>query len=126
MARPVHDLLASAAVVMLALMAAAPAAGQLGGPAAVSCTASLVTSFAPCLNFVTNNSASPTADCCRALGAVVNSSASCACLILTGSVPLGVPVNRSLAVTMPKACNTSALPLQCQGNQSIHRPTVLI
>jgi hypothetical protein len=122
MARLVHNLLASAAVVMLALMAAAPAAGQLGGPAVSSCTASLVTSFAPCLNFVTNNSASPTADCCRALGAVVNSSASCACLILTGSVPLGVPVpvNRSLAVTMPKACNTSALPLQCQGNQSIH------
>ncbi|GJN24674.1 hypothetical protein PR202_gb12428 [Eleusine coracana subsp. coracana] len=107
----VHKLLALA-VVVTALMAA-PAAGQPGGTA-VSCTASLVTSFAPCLNFITNNSASPTADCCRSLGALVNVSANCACLILTGSVPLGVPVNRSLAVTMPRACNTSAVPLQCQ------------
>ncbi|KAK3126502.1 hypothetical protein QOZ80_7AG0557620 [Eleusine coracana subsp. coracana] len=107
----VHKLLAFA-VVVTALIAA-PAAGQPGGTA-VSCTASLVTSFAPCVNFITNNSASPTADCCRSLGALVNASANCACLILTGSVPLGVPVNRSLAVTMPRACNTSAVPLQCQ------------
>lgn len=111
MALLVHKLLALAVALMI--MGAAPAAGQPVGTA-VSCTASLVTSFAPCLNFITNNSASPTADCCRSLGALVNASAGCACLILTGSVPLGVPVNRSLAVNMPRACNTSAVPLQCQ------------
>lgn len=120
----VHKLLPLAMVVMA--LTAAPATAQPGlpgglpgaGGAAVSCTAALVTSFAPCLNFITNNTASPTADCCRSLAGVVNASASCACLILTGSVPLGVPVNRSLAVTMPKACNTSALPLLCQGDPS--------
>ncbi|TVU41755.1 hypothetical protein EJB05_15301, partial [Eragrostis curvula] len=94
---------------------AAPAAGQPG--TALSCTTSLVTSFTPCLNFITNSSASPTADC-----SLVNASAGCACLILTGSVPLGVPVNRSLAVTLPKACNSTALALQCQDATTARTP----
>lgn len=91
--------------------------GVVGG--AVSCTTSLVTSFTPCLNFITNGSASPTEDCCRSLGALTKASAGCACLILTGSVPLGVPVNRTLAVSLPKACNSSSLELQCRGDRSI-------
>ncbi|TVU41752.1 hypothetical protein EJB05_15298, partial [Eragrostis curvula] len=117
MARLVYKLLALAAVVMAL---AAPAAGQPG--MALSCTASLVTSFTPCLNFITNSSASPTVDCCRSLSSLVNASAGCACLILTGSVPLGVPVNRSLAVTLPKTCNSTALPLQCQDATTARTP----
>jgi hypothetical protein len=45
----------------------------------------------------------------------VNVSTSCACLILTGNVPLGLPINRTLAVTLPKACNSMSVPLQCKG-----------
>ena len=45
----------------------------------------------------------------------MNASTGCACLLLTGSVPLGgVPVNRTLAVTLPRACNSMAVPLQCK------------
>ena len=95
---------------------AAPASGQAG---AASCTASLITSFTPCLNFLTNSTSGggspPTQDCCRSLAALVNASTGCACLILTGNVPLGVPVNRTLAVALPKACHSAAVPLQCRG-----------
>ena len=111
----------AAAVAMLLLASPAPVSGQpgIGVAGAVSCTASLVTSFTPCLNFITNGSASPTDDCCRSLGALTKASAGCACLILTGSVPLGVPVNRTLAVTLPRACNSTSLQLQCRGDRSI-------
>jgi hypothetical protein len=106
-------LLAAAAVVA---SLAAPASGQGG---AASCTASLITSFTPCLNFLTNSTngggSAPTQDCCRSLAALVNASTGCACLILTGNVPLGAPVNRTLAVMLPKACDSAAVPLQCRG-----------
>ncbi|CAM0905484.1 unnamed protein product [Alopecurus aequalis] len=107
--------LAAAALVLLALFPPAPVAGQA---VATSCTASLITSFTPCLGYITNSTngggSLPTADCCRSLGAVVNTSTSCACLILTGNVPLGLPINRTLAVTLPKACNSMSVPLQCK------------
>uniref|UniRef100_A0A453PT93 Bifunctional inhibitor/plant lipid transfer protein/seed storage helical domain-containing protein n=1 Tax=Aegilops tauschii subsp. strangulata TaxID=200361 RepID=A0A453PT93_AEGTS len=108
--------LAVSAAVLLALALPAPASGQAAA-ATPSCTASLVSSFTPCLSYITNgNSSSPTAGCCRSLSALVNASTGCACLLLTGSVPLGgVPVNRTLAVTLPRACNSMAVPLQCKG-----------
>ncbi|CAD6220988.1 unnamed protein product [Miscanthus lutarioriparius] len=114
----------AAAVAMLLLASPAPVSGQPGivVAGAVSCTASLVTSFTPCLNFITNGSASPTDDCCRSLGALTKASAGCACLILTGSVPLGVPVNRTLAVTLPRACNSTSLQLQCRDASSAQSP----
>ncbi|XP_037448569.1 non-specific lipid transfer protein GPI-anchored 2-like [Triticum dicoccoides] len=108
--------LAVSAAALLALALPAPASGQ-----AASCTASLVSSFTPCLGYIANStsgagsSSSPTVACCRSLSALVNASTGCACLLLTGSVPLGgVPVNRTLAVTLPRACNSMAVPLQCK------------
>ncbi|CAN6181419.1 unnamed protein product [Urochloa humidicola] len=108
--------LLAAATVVAAL--SAPACGQGQGGAA-SCTASLITSFTPCLNFLMTNSTNgggvaPTQDCCRSLGQLMSASTGCACLILTGTVPLGVPVNRTLAIALPKACNSAAVPLQCR------------
>ncbi|RLN34013.1 protein YLS3-like [Panicum miliaceum] len=110
--RALRLLAVAMAVVALASPAPVVSGQQVAGP--LSCTASLVSSFAPCLNFIINNTASPTADCCRSLGALMKASTGCACLILTGSVPLGVPVNRTMAVTLPRACNNASVPLQCQ------------
>ncbi|CAL5078596.1 unnamed protein product [Urochloa decumbens] len=104
---------AVAATVLMLASSPAPVSGQVVGAGPLACTASLITSFAPCLNFIINNTASPTADCCRSLGALMTTSTGCACQILTGSVP-GVPVNRSMAVTLPKACNNASVPLKCQ------------
>ncbi|GJN24676.1 hypothetical protein PR202_gb12430 [Eleusine coracana subsp. coracana] len=51
----------------------------------------------------------------RLLAALMNASTGCACLVLTGNVPLaGVPIDRTLAVTLPKACNSMAVPVQCR------------
>jgi hypothetical protein len=109
--------LLAVAMVAAALSWPAPASGQVVIPAGpLSCTTSLISSFTPCLNFIINSTASPTADCCRSLGALMKASSGCACLILTGSVPLGVPVNRTMAVTLPRACNNASVPLQCLGN----------
>uniref|UniRef100_A0A0E0LHQ3 Bifunctional inhibitor/plant lipid transfer protein/seed storage helical domain-containing protein n=1 Tax=Oryza punctata TaxID=4537 RepID=A0A0E0LHQ3_ORYPU len=107
---------AAAAVVAVVAMVAAPASGQA---VAASCTASLITSFTPCFNFITSSSngtgaGTPTAECCQSVAAMINTSASCACLVLTGNVPLGIPINRTLAVTLPKACNSMSVPLQCK------------
>uniref|UniRef100_A0A0D9WW33 Bifunctional inhibitor/plant lipid transfer protein/seed storage helical domain-containing protein n=1 Tax=Leersia perrieri TaxID=77586 RepID=A0A0D9WW33_9ORYZ len=101
-------ILAVVMAVAVVAMSAAPARGQA---VAASCTASLITSFTPCFNYITNSSnggggGSPTADCCQSVAAMINTSTSCACLVLTGNVPLGIPINRTLAITLPKACNS--------------------
>ncbi|KAL5702241.1 hypothetical protein ACHQM5_027481 [Ranunculus cassubicifolius] len=97
---------------LLALLMVPPTYGQV----ITSCTSSMVSSFTPCLSFITNgNGTSPTADCCNSLKSLTNASSDCACNMLTGNVPFQIPINRTLAVSLPKACNSSAVPLQCQG-----------
>ena len=105
---------AAVAAVLLLLLAAAPASGQI----ATSCTASLITTFTPCLNFVTgstNGGGSPTQQCCGSLAEMVRTGADCACLILTGNVPFSLPINRTLAISLPKLCSSTSVPLQCRG-----------
>ncbi|KAG2534640.1 non-specific lipid transfer protein GPI-anchored 20-like [Panicum virgatum] len=104
---------AAAAVAALLLLAAAPASGQV----ATSCTASLITTFTPCLNFVTgstNGGGSPTQECCGSLAEMVRTGADCACLILTGNVPFSLPINRTLAISLPRLCSSMSVPLQCR------------
>ncbi|KAF8713461.1 hypothetical protein HU200_028236 [Digitaria exilis] len=108
----VLKLLAMAMAAAIMALVVVPPGSPLAGP--LTCTTSLISSFAPCLNFVINSTASPTADCCRSLGALMKASSGCACLILTGSVPLGVPVNRTMAINLPRACNNASVPLQCR------------
>ncbi|KAI3827779.1 hypothetical protein L1987_01862 [Smallanthus sonchifolius] len=38
------------------------------------------------------------------------------CLIVTGSVPFQIPVNRTLAISLPRACRMPGVPLQCKGH----------
>ncbi|KAL7172413.1 hypothetical protein ACSBR2_031996 [Camellia fascicularis] len=89
--------------------------GQLSTP----CTTSMVSNFTPCLNFITGSSSSgvsPTAGCCDAVKSLMSGSMDCACLIVTGNVPFSLPINRTLAISLPQACKSSGgLPLQCKG-----------
>uniref|UniRef100_A0A803Q1B4 Bifunctional inhibitor/plant lipid transfer protein/seed storage helical domain-containing protein n=1 Tax=Cannabis sativa TaxID=3483 RepID=A0A803Q1B4_CANSA len=90
-----------------------PVFGQVSTP----CNASMISSFTPCMNFVTNSSSagtSPTSDCCNALKTLTSSGMDCLCLIVTGSVPFQVPINRSLAISLPRACNMAGVPVQCK------------
>jgi hypothetical protein len=110
---------AAVAVAVLLLSTAAAVSGQT---VATSCTASLISTFTPCLNFVTgstNGGGSPTQQCCRAVAGVVRTAQDCACLILTGNVPFGLPINRTLAISLTRICKSLSVPLQCRGQSGV-------
>ncbi|ESW15268.1 hypothetical protein PHAVU_007G058600 [Phaseolus vulgaris] len=108
----------TAAVLAMALLMVAPSYAQITTP----CNASIVgTFFTPCMNFLTNSSAngtSPTTECCTALKSLTSGGMDCLCLIVTGSVPFRIPVNRTLAISLPRACNMPGVPLQCKASGS--------
>ncbi|PIN06051.1 hypothetical protein CDL12_21405 [Handroanthus impetiginosus] len=83
------------------------------------CTSSMISTFTPCLNYVTRSSStgsSPTEDCCNSLKSLTSQSMDCACLIVTGNVPLSIPfVNRNLAISLPRICKSS-VPVQCKAS----------
>ncbi|KAL6532349.1 hypothetical protein OROGR_014319 [Orobanche gracilis] len=93
-----------------------PIYGQITTP----CTDSMITSFSPCMDFITNstntslNGTTPTADCCGSLKSLMTNGKDCLCLMVSGSVPFRIPINRTLAISMPRSCNTSGVPLQCK------------
>ncbi|XP_012832345.1 PREDICTED: non-specific lipid-transfer protein-like protein At2g13820, partial [Erythranthe guttata] len=92
----------------------APVWGQI----TTSCTPAMIMAFAPCLNFVTNNSSNgvgPTAFCCNSLKSLMINGKDCVCLIAIGSIPFQIPVNRTLALSLPRACNVPGVPLRCKG-----------
>ncbi|KAK6130219.1 hypothetical protein DH2020_036029 [Rehmannia glutinosa] len=91
-----------------------PVSGQI---ITTPCTPTMITAFTPCMNFVTNsspNGTTPTADCCNSLSSLMTNGKECLCLIATGSVPFRIPINRTLAVSLPRACNMPGVPLQCK------------
>lgn len=82
------------------------------------CTTSMISSFTPCVNYLTNSSgsgSSPTADCCNALRSLMSNGTDCLCQIVTGGVPFRLPINRTMAISLPRACNQPGVPVQCQG-----------
>ncbi|KAH0457699.1 hypothetical protein IEQ34_013014 [Dendrobium chrysotoxum] len=87
-----------------------------GQQVSTQCTGLLLRSFTPCLNFLTgstNGGGSPSSECCKSLGSLISSSTQCACLVVTGSVPLSVPFNKTLAISLPRLCKSTSVPLQC-------------
>ncbi|URE03861.1 AAI [Musa troglodytarum] len=103
------------------LLAAVVAVRVVSGQITTACTAALISSFTPCLNYITgstNGGGSPTEDCCKALGGVVSSSKDCACLILTGNVPFSLPINRTLSISLPRMCDSTSVPLECTGTST--------
>ncbi|KAL3648988.1 hypothetical protein CASFOL_005391 [Castilleja foliolosa] len=91
-----------------------PITGQITAP----CTPSMITTFSPCMSFVANNStfngSTPPADCCNSLNSLMTNGKECLCLIATGSVPFKIPINRTLAISLPRSCNMPGVPLQCK------------
>ncbi|XVF66652.1 hypothetical protein PTKIN_Ptkin10aG0054100 [Pterospermum kingtungense] len=98
-----------------------PVYGQINTP----CNPSMLSSFTPCMNFLTNSTAngtSPTADCCNSLKTLTSQGMDCVCLIVTGSVPFRLPINRTLAISLPRACNMPGVPLQCKAHTGVPVP----
>ncbi|XP_039037656.1 non-specific lipid transfer protein GPI-anchored 19-like [Hibiscus syriacus] len=99
---------------MMMMMFWLPVYGQINNP----CTPTMLSTFTPCMNFLTNNSSanvsSPSADCCNSLKNLTSGGMDCVCLIVTGSIPFRIPINRTLAISLPRACNMPGVPLQCK------------
>ncbi|CAI9118422.1 OLC1v1019992C1 [Oldenlandia corymbosa var. corymbosa] len=110
------SMISALSIFAMMLLASFPVYAQITTP----CTTSMLTSFTPCMNFITSssnngsNSISPSADCCNVLQTVMGNGSNCLCLIATGSVPFNIPINRSLALSLPSACNMPNVPLQCK------------
>ncbi|KAF4376482.1 hypothetical protein G4B88_017218 [Cannabis sativa] len=106
--------------------------GQISTP----CTFTMITSFTPCLNFITGSSSNgqsqaPTTGCCSSLRTLLSSGMDCACLLVTASVPFQLPINRTLALSLPSACNMNGVPIQCKSSgtplpASADSPTSLV
>ncbi|XP_012069671.1 non-specific lipid-transfer protein-like protein At2g13820 [Jatropha curcas] len=114
--RPVSRMLAILAIALIVLINF-PADGQISTP----CTPSMLSTFSPCMNFLTNSSSngtSPSQQCCSSLKNLTSNGVDCFCLIATGSVPFQIPINRSLAISLPRACNMPGVPLQCKATGS--------
>ncbi|XP_073135166.1 non-specific lipid transfer protein GPI-anchored 20 isoform X2 [Henckelia pumila] len=108
-----HFLITFLAIATIALLSTS--SGQI--TPSTPCTSSMITSFMPCVNFVTNgtvNSTTPPPACCTSLGSLMNNGKDCLCQIATGNVPFQVPVNQTLAISLPRACNMPGVPLQCK------------
>ncbi|CAK9154404.1 unnamed protein product [Ilex paraguariensis] len=87
------------------------------GQISTSCTPSMLITFAPCMNFITNstsNATSPSSNCCNSLRSLAGNGTQCLCLIVTGNAPFQMPINQTLAISLPRACNMPSVPLQCK------------
>ncbi|KAL1296300.1 hypothetical protein AAHE18_19G272800 [Arachis hypogaea] len=105
-----------ALVLGMLMVTSAPSYAQISTPCNVS---ALSTVFTPCAGFLTNssgNGTSPTAQCCGALKSITSGGMNCLCLLLTAGIPFRIPVNRSLAISLPRACNMPAVPVQCKAS----------
>ncbi|XP_057424763.1 non-specific lipid transfer protein GPI-anchored 20-like [Lotus japonicus] len=109
-----------ALVLAIAMVMVAPAYdAQISTP----CNASVLsTLFTPCMSFLTsssaNGSSSPTTECCGALKSLTSSGMDCLCLLVTASIPFKLPINRTLAISLPRACNMPGVPVQCKASGS--------
>eukprot|EP01018_Ginkgo_biloba_P022175 Gb_02446 [translate_table: standard] len=108
-------------VVLIVIVAAGGLMGSVvaqSPPPSSGCTSSIV-SLSPCLSYITgsNNASTPAQGCCTALSSVVKTGANCLCQLFTSNNPLGFPINRTLALSLPGACKITTPPLsQCKAS----------
>ncbi|XP_072956147.1 non-specific lipid transfer protein GPI-anchored 15-like [Typha angustifolia] len=78
------------------------------------CTTAII-SLAPCLNYISGNTSTPSSSCCSALASIVKSQPRCLCTVLNGGASsLGVAINQTKALELPGACKVQTPPVsQC-------------
>ncbi|KAG6785894.1 hypothetical protein POTOM_007485 [Populus tomentosa] len=86
-----------------------------GATAQSGCTTALM-GLAPCLNYVTGNSSTPSSSCCSQLATVVQSQPQCLCTLVNGGgSSFGIAINQTRALALPGACNVKTPPVsQCK------------
>ncbi|CAI9118426.1 OLC1v1019998C1 [Oldenlandia corymbosa var. corymbosa] len=65
----------------------------------------VIISMSPCLSYIQGNSTTPASGCCTQLETVVRSQPQCLCQVLNGGSSLGININQTQALALPKACN---------------------
>ncbi|KAA3485442.1 non-specific lipid-transfer protein-like protein [Gossypium australe] len=81
-----------------------------GTMAQSDCTSVLIT-MAPCVDYVTGTSSTPSVPCCSQLANVVQLQPHCLCMALSGGgSSLGVEVNQTLALALPQLCRVKTPP----------------
>ncbi|KAK1413693.1 hypothetical protein QVD17_35470 [Tagetes erecta] len=97
-----------------------------GGAMAQSsgCTSVLI-SMSPCLNYISGNTSTPSSGCCTQLASVVRSQPQCLCQVLNGGgSSLGININQTQALELPKACNVQTPPTsQCNAASPTNSPS---
>ncbi|CAA7026527.1 unnamed protein product [Microthlaspi erraticum] len=76
----------------------------------------MLSSMTGCMSFLTGGGNSPTSDCCEALKSLTGTGMDCLCLIVTAGVPLNLPINRTLAISLPSACDMPGVPVKCKAS----------
>nr|XP_008386477.2 non-specific lipid-transfer protein-like protein At2g13820 [Malus domestica] len=89
----------------------------LGGVMAqLSCTSTQSQAWFHASTFVTGNTSNPSSSCCSQLSNVVQSSPQCLCSLVNGASSLGITINQTLALSLPRACKVQTPPpSQCKG-----------
>ncbi|KAL0884491.1 hypothetical protein Bca101_008472 [Brassica carinata] len=80
------------------------------------CSQTMLSSVTGCMSFLTGGASSPTSDCCEALKTLTGTGMDCLCLIVTANVPHDLPINRTLAISLPRACG---VPVQCKASSAL-------
>lgn len=108
--------MASKVIHIIALVIVLVALFWNDGEAQSNCVTTLV-GLTPCMNYVTGNSTTPSSTCCTSLSSVVQSNPQCLCsLVNGGGSGLGIPINQTLALALPAACNVQTPPIsRCNG-----------
>lgn len=76
--------------------------------------------LAACIPFVSGTAKKPTPQCCEATQKVKSAKPKCLCVLIKESADpsMGLPVNTTLALEMPSACNIDAKVSDCPCNFS--------
>ncbi|XP_057771657.1 non-specific lipid transfer protein GPI-anchored 20-like isoform X2 [Salvia miltiorrhiza] len=89
---------------------------QVSSQSSTICSAAMTRSFSSCVSYLTTGSgaSSPTEACCSSLKNLMSNGQDCLCLIVTGGAPFQVPLNRPLAMSLPRACKMPGVAVECR------------
>ncbi|CAK8543485.1 unnamed protein product [Lathyrus sativus] len=90
-----------------------------------SCT-NVFISLSPCLDYITEQTSSPSSGCCSQLASVMGSQPQCLCEVVNGgaasSIAASFNINQTRALALPATCNVQTPVNTCTGSTSSSSP----
>ncbi|XP_009792638.1 non-specific lipid transfer protein GPI-anchored 26 [Nicotiana tabacum] len=77
----------------------------------------VIVGLAPCLQYIQGNATTPSSGCCTQLATIVKNQPQCLCQVVNGGGSnLGINVNQTQTMALPKACNVQTPSISlCKG-----------